>query len=323
MKNPKIISFVFCLLSFVFCLLTGCGGSGGPANLTGPDLSISELVSIKIDQLKFTGGLDDDQDGTPEPAIYIRCADSEVDIACAGADQGLDIVTKSGTVYGRIDAIFEPVENVKETNCFDVNLVFVEKDSDGCPAPISDDDDELWVSGPLSLNELGTGSLLKNPVESDDGLFMAYLISSADQPEEDIAFNPVPQTDNILKVDQLYIKSATINDDTSFKLVVKSATGENFRCEASFDAATTGITKMDIIYGNLGILLKDNDLSDCLITEENKMEDINITLYISDNNAVVTSLNTTSLVDLVDNDGGKEDLQNGGFVRFLMVDGIE
>lgn len=318
MKSFKVFSVIFCLLVCV-----ACGGSGGPTTLVGPDLNLSELTSIRLDQLKFTGGLDDDDDGIPEPAIYIRCTDSDVNISCVGAGQGLDIVTKGGTIYGRIDALFEPVENAKETNCFDVKLVFVEKDYNDCPAPISDDDDELWISAPLSLNELGTGSLLKNPIESEDGSFMAYLISSSDQLEEDIAFNAVPQNDNILKIDQLYIKSATINDDTSFKLVVKSATGENFRCEASFDAAATGITKGDIIYGNLGIVLKDNGLSDCLITEENKMEEIKITLYISDNNAVLATDDATTLADLVDNDAGKEEFTNGGFVRFLMVDGIE
>jgi len=299
-----------------------CGGGGGPTTLTGPDLSLSEITSIRLDQLKFTGGLDDDDDGIPEPAIYIRCADSNINIACVGADQGLDIVTKDGTIYGRVDAFFEPVENAKETNCFDVKLVFIEKDSDNCPAQISDDDDELWVSNPLSLNELGTGSLLKNPIESEDGSFMAYLISSSDQLEEDIAFNAIPQNDNILKIDQLYIKSAVINDDTSFKLVVKSATGENFRCETSFDATTSGVAKSDIIYGNLGITLKDNALSDCLITEENKMEEIKITLYISDNNAVLATDNATTLADLVDNDAGKEEFANGGFIRFSMIDGF-
>ncbi len=305
--------------------LAACGGNSGTSNPVGPNIDLAELEAIKIDQIKFTGGTDDDQDLIPEAALYIRCATNNVDMACSGSSQGLDIVKKSGVVYGRIDAHFVGVEGAPDTNCSDVQLVFVEKDSGDCPKPIAADDDIVWTSNTLSLDEEGTGSLLKSKIVSDDGGVMAYLIGPSDEQASDLVLSTTPLAENKLMLDQLYFKSPQIEGKgATFKVWVRDELNE-IRCEASFDG-TSGVAQEDIIYGNLGIELLDKDGVSCAVTDENKLTKVKVYFYISVDDKTYSTEEETTLVDLVDNDGGREEFgENGedGFVRFYPVEGVE
>lgn len=322
MKNLKFVAlFTSCFVLFA------CGGGSEKKLITatGPDLDIAELISIRVDQLKFTGGLEDDSalDGVPEAALYIRCADSDVDIACAGASQGLDIIKKSGVAYGRIDAKFEAVQDVSEDNCFDVKLLFVEKDSDDCPAKIDEDDDILWTSSALTLSEDGIGSFLNSPIASEDGSLAALLVGEADELADDLTQATTPQDTYNLKIDQLYFKLPVLDESKSFKLIVKSEEGEAFRCESAFTTESSGVEREDVIYGNLGLALLDNAGNECLVTDANKMENILISLYVSGSDQVLTTENPTTVLDLVDNDNGKEMFGETGFVRFVPINGVQ
>lgn len=322
MTNLKLISLIFALLALGFQL--SCG-SGTTSNPVGPNIDIAELETIKIDQIKFTGGTDDDQDLIPETSVYIRCATNNVDMACSGSQEGLNIVATSGVVYGRLDAHFRGVEGAPDTNCSDVQLVFVEKDSNNCPQPIASDDDIVWTSNALSLDEEGTGSLLKSKIANEDGSVMAYLIGPNDEQASELALSAIPLAENKLMLDQLYFKSPQIEGKgATFKIWVRDEQN-NFRCEASFDG-TSGVVLEDIIYGNLGIELLDKDGNSCAITDENKLTKVNVYFYVSVDDKTFTTEESTTFVDLVDNDGGKEELGNkgeDGFARFFPVEGIE
>jgi hypothetical protein len=313
-----------CLFLFLGGILS-CGSGNGITTLSGPDLSIGELAAIKVDQLKFSGGLTDDSalDGIPEPTLYLRCADSDVDIACAGPEQGLDIVKKDGVSYGRLDVSFESVSGVTEDSCFDVKLVFVEKDSDACPEPINSDDDIIWTSAALTIDESGSGSLLKNLIGPADGSVGAYLISPADKPAEELLSVTLPQTEATLKLDQLYFKEPSLPDGTTnFKLVVKSDEGELIRCEAAFESSASGIEREGIIYGNLNMQLFDNAGSACQITEANKSEEVVIYLYSSASGNSLFTENAIMLSDLAD-DGEKVEFKDEkGYVKFAPVEGL-
>ena len=321
----KTLVYLAILLSGYLAVLLACGG-GGLAKLIGPDLNIGELTAIKVDQIKFTGGLEDDTDGLIEASLYLRCADSDIDVACAGSSQGLDIVKKDGVAYGRLNASFVKINDVDENNCFDVKLLFVEKDSNDCPAAISADDDIVWTSSPLTMNEEGVGSLLDSVISSDDGLSLTYLIPRGGELLEDLVQSTPAQAENSLKLDQLYFTKPDIDGARTFKLVVKDADNSDsgaLRCEASFGGADYGIESKDIIYGNLGIDLLDNAGTKCYITDENKLTKVTVSLFISDSGDTLSTDETTTLVDLVDNDSGKETFGDDGFIKFVSIENIQ
>lgn len=312
------------LLSGYLAILPSCGSGAGNAValLTGPTFDLTELTALRVDQLKFTGGIANDKDGVPEPSLYLRCADSDTDIACVGSDE-LSIVKKDGAAYGRLNAAFVAVDGIKIDSCFDVELVFVEKDSDKCPAPIDEDDDVLWTSPVLTLNNDGIGSLLNNIIMSDDGGLWTYLIAQGDELADELLQPIAPQADNILRIDQLYFKTPAIKDgDASFKVIVSSEATENFRCEASFDSETSGIELEGIIYGNLGIELLDQNGDPCIVTPENEMENVLVTLYISEGDDPLTA-EATPLVDLVDNDNDEQNFDDNGYIKFIPIEGVQ
>lgn len=321
----KIIS---CIVLLASCFLLLSCGSSGSKNPVGPDLDISELLSIKIDQLKLTGGMDDDNDTIPEAAIYLRCKESARYLACAGQAEGMDIVTRSGVAYGKLDIPLIKVSGA-DGSCLDVEVVFVEKDSNDCPNTVTADDDILGVSQAVSLNESGEGNLLGNKIETADDTNWVRLFGGDTEEASDMEPSSAI-TDAMLTLDQLYFTKPDIYErSASFKLVVKDSinTGD-FRCEASFDK-TSGIIKENIIYGGLGIQLLDANNEPCAITNENKTKMVDITLTIlADNGNSVENLVTdpedeTTLGDLIDNDGMREKFtDDAGFVRFSHIDGF-
>lgn len=324
-ENPPMPPFnkggIFLFLCLFASLLLSSCGSSGTSDPVGPSIDIAELESIRIDQIKFTGGIDNDHDLTPEVAVYVRCASNDQDMACSGSAQGLDIVQKSGVVYGRIGAHFRAVEGAPETNCADVQLVFVEKDSDNCPKPITSDDDIVWTSNDLNLDEEGTGNLLKTKIANDDGSVMAYLIGPNEESAAEIALPTGPLTENKLMLDQLYFNSPSIEGkDATFKIWVRDEPN-NFRCETSIDK-TSGVTLEDIIYGNLGIELLNKGNS-CAVTDENKLTNVKVYFYVSVDDKTYITEESTTLLDLVDNDGGREEFGEEAFVRFYPVEGVE
>lgn len=309
-----IVSLFLC-----FCLVSACGGdSPAPKEVTGPDLDIAELTSLRIDQLKITGGLENDKDGVPEFAVYLRCADSNNDIACAGPETGMNAVKKSGMLYGKIETTFLPIEGTNEESCFDVKLVFVEKDSANCPAPLTADDDVIWTSGRLSLSNSGSGNLLKSPIENEEKTVFAYLISQGDAPKDDLMLETAQQDENSLKLDQLFLTSPAMGEqEVNFRLWLNDLDDGKLSCEATFTSSSAGISKEGIIYGNLGIELLDPNKDKCLVTNDNKYIDVTVSLYNSASNETITSGDKTTLYDLVDGDGGKELFGEAGFVRFV------
>lgn len=321
------------LLLLTFWLFSACGGSSTQTiNPTGPDLNLSELSALRIDQLKFTGGITDDNDGIPEPSVYIRCANNDTDIACAGEEDGLGIIRKDGVIYGRIDAAFQAVEGADaNASCFDVKLVFVEKDSTPCPAPIHADDDTVWTSSVLSVTETGVGegtTFINSAISSDDGSEIAYLIVEGSSPNEDLITPTTAQTENILRLDQVYFSGPAVDTDTNYKVVVRGEEN-SFRCEASFTATSSGIEQGGIIYGNLNIDLLDADNNQCLVTGENSLTSVTVSLYISGQNTPLTSDEATTLTDLVDNDAGRENLNStenvsfNGYLRFVPIESAQ
>ncbi len=308
----------FLVFSFALLALSACGSGNNLVTPTGPDLDLGELAAIKIDQLKFTGGLTNDNTQTPDATLYIQCANDSSYIACAGPDQGLDIVKKEGVIYGRLNAAFVTVDDIVEgSSCFDAKVVFVEKDSAPCPATVSNKDDIVWTSPTLSLSESGTGSLLKNKIAPEDNSVIAYLITDDNDSLEDLILTTSPQADNTLKLDQLYITGVTVNASTNYKVVVRAEEGA-LRCEASFTGGSVGIERSEIIYGNLNITLNDEAGNPCLLTDENRETHVIVSLFI-DSNDPFTMEDSTTLIDLVDNDGGREDL-NPRYLRFVPID---
>ncbi len=318
----KITSYFLLLISYF--LLPSCGGGNSPAVPVGPDLSVSELTTIRLDQLKFAADLTYDKDKVPNPVIYIRCADSDIDVACVGEHQGLDIIKKNGLVYGKIDATFVPVANATKDKCFDVKLVFVQKNSDNCPSGITSDDTIVWTSPALTLDENGVGSLLKNKIAPDDESVMAYLVSQANSLADDLFITTPQQTDDVVRIDRLYFTTPSIaGANASFKLIIKNS-DETFRCEADFDSNTSGVVKEGIVYGNLGIELSDMITAGnkCTVTADNRSTSVTVSLVNSIDGANLTT-DTKTLIDLVDNDGVDEKFGDSGYIRFFPIQNIQ
>lgn len=327
----KKIFYLTILLSCHLAILPACGGdssSGNQAvNPTGPDLDIAELSTISIDQLKFFGGLEDDQDGVPEPSIYLRCYDNNTDILCAGVDDGLSIVKKNGMSYARLNVKFKNVEGIEDASCFDLKVLFIEKDSDACPAKIAEDDDVLWESKTLSISDTGDGLLLNTKIASDDGNQMIYLIGPADPLSEELLAVMPAKEEAVLTIDQLYFKSPDVsNGNATLKVVVKKKDGSGFRCESSaFNAAGAGIDRNGIIYGGLNIELLDEAQNKCAVNDANKLESVVVSVHVTVGNDTTTLLteDATAVGDLVNNDNDKEFFADDkGYISFQPIAGF-
>jgi len=297
-----------------------CGSNAGVNNPTGPDFDVAELKTIRVDQLKISGGLEDDEDGAPEIAVYLRCADTDKDVLCAGADQGLDLITKDSMLYGRLDANFVDIEEASIFKCFDVKLVVVEKDSNNCPSPINADDDVLFESPVLTLNEDGSGTLLKNKISNEGGSVSAYLIGPADDLTTSNELGQTPVNESRLVLDQLYFRNPEIfGKVANFKL---SAKIDEVTCSVSFASGDTGILQADVIYGNLGLDLSLDNENTCLISDEQMDLPVTIVLNIGVD-GITTKLQSAEdllLKDLID-DGEKVKLGKGeaAFIAFAPI----
>jgi hypothetical protein len=294
---------------------------------TGPDLSIDELTAIRIDQLKFTSGT---AEASPEAAIYLRCKENDVYMACAGEKQGLSIVSRDGMSIGRLDVPFVAVDNVPAgESCLDVEVVWVEKNSADCPAAIDEDDVIAGVSADsplLSLNRDGTGTLLRNKIISADGKNFIRFVTG---PEDmlDLLDASAPVAEKALVLDQLWFSEPSIpNSGVTFKLMVndrENTTG--LSCEAVFDSSS-GVKKTDLIYGGLKVPLTDGTGAPCTVTAGNGGTVVEITLTIKStgNTTYTTSADSDITLDaLVSKTSGRFKFEGDkAYVRFQAVEGM-
>jgi len=234
----------------------------------------------------------------------------------------------SGVAYGKLDISLVPVDGA-DGSCLDVEVVFVEKDSNDCPNTVTGDDDILGTSSAVSIDETGKGDLLGSKITTADGTNWVRFFGGDTEEATDMEPSGAI-TDAILTLNQIYFtKPDVFGKPTDYKLVVKDETGSNgFRCEASFDE-TFGVTKENIIYGGLGIQLLDESKAPCAVTTENRTTIVTVTLTIlTDDGKTVENLVTdpkdeSTLGDLVDNDGMREKFtDDAGFVRFSHIDGF-
>lgn len=140
-----------CIILGMF-ILTACGSS--LTSFLGPVLDINRLISVKIDQFYSATGLEDEYADTGEFAVYIRDAATGQDLACAGQEQGMNILGKTDTYYANLDIPLREVEGEHPDTSARFQLLIVEKDGPDCPAPIAQGDDIIGISPIFSVEDL-------------------------------------------------------------------------------------------------------------------------------------------------------------------------
>jgi len=195
----KRFIFRIILVIGIGALLASCGG--GPLSFLGPILSVSEIKNLSLDQFFTADGLDDEYAETGDFAVYIRDAVTGQDIACVSQDDGMDRVRYINTYYGGLSVRFREVDGEHPDSVARFQLVFVEQDSGGCPAPIASADDIIGITSDVASEDLIAGNLW-----TTNGMATAVLRVDDREGEEPAPMAPSMQ--DALIVDQIGIENS-------------------------------------------------------------------------------------------------------------------
>lgn len=206
-------SIVYTLLTILItACATGCGsGKAGPVVIEGPELSLSEAQDLEVNHLYVKEA---SYDGIrPFFSVYLQDNEGN-DMACAGPDQGLDVVTEVGVYFGSLSASLKAVEGAKDQAPITFKLIIVESKVDPCPKPFSSDD---YIVGERS--GLRFVDIFEKPIDIDNGSIWVTLKS---RDSGDIS---VPDDDQIspdaISIGEIYFTD-NISQDTypSYYLVL-------------------------------------------------------------------------------------------------------
>lgn len=234
------VFFVFSALAF-----SACGGGGDLPNITEPTLDLNEATLLAVDQF-YVSSFPNDEYNSPKFAVYLKDANNDTVIACAGDTDGLDAARESRVYYGNLNIPFQSIENLESYEAFSMQLVVVEKDSDPCPATISGDDEIIGVSEPLTVE-----NLLNKQITTTNGLASVMLKIQG------TLTHPVPKmvatlSDQIQLADLKFV-SSTNDKNVKYYLYIDAVDDPQGDRSCLVGAAVMPLmTSADVIYGALG-----------------------------------------------------------------------
>ncbi len=152
-ETMKIARATIPFILAVLIIVASCGGGGG-GDISGPILDVSEIKSLILEQFYINGGMEDEYRARGEFSVYVRDAATGLDVACTTQDGGMKLLTAPGIYYGDLTVKFQEVEGNEVNSVARFQLVFVETDGGGCPAPIDAEDDIAGISGELTSDDL-------------------------------------------------------------------------------------------------------------------------------------------------------------------------
>lgn len=220
-------------------LIASCGV--GPLSFLGPILDISEVKNLSVDQFFTADGLEDEYADTGDFAIYIRDAVTGQDVACVSQDDGMDRVRYINTYYGGLSVRFREVQGEHPDSVARFQLVFVEQDSAGCPAPIASADDIIGITPDIASEDLIAGNLW-----TTNGMATAVLRVDDRDGEEPAPMAPAMQ--DALIVDQVGIDNGDDgNEERVYYIFAERYEGDEVieTCQIEDDDLTS------VRYGNM------------------------------------------------------------------------
>lgn len=231
----------------------------GPLSFLGPIFDISELKNLAVDQFYTADGLDDEYADTGDFAIYLRDAVTGQDVACVGANNGMEKMRYLNTYYGGLSVRFREVEGDHPESVARLQLLFVEQDSAGCPAPIASADDIIGITPAIASEDLINGNLW-----TTNGLATAVLRVVDRDSSEPAPMAPAMQ--DALVVDQLSIQNGdTGNEEHVYYIFAERYEGDEVieTCQVD-DEALAHVRFGNMIYAalNAAIPCYTSDVAD-------------------------------------------------------------
>lgn len=244
MKRLSILTLSICAMFFV----AGCGGEGGPSEIDGPTLSISEARSLALEQFYSADAGEDEYGEKGEFSVYLRDAGTGQDIVCLAMDEGMEQLSFPGIYYGGLSIPFREVIGDLPNEAVRFQLIFVEHDSDGCPDPIDDGDDILGIS-----KEFGFNDLLGRQIWATNGKAAAMLQIAGLETSSVRAM--APSIRKGLYIDKLYFEDSSSSSEPSRYYIFASKIDNGSAVELG-ELQSDDIAKIrfgGIIYSALGV----------------------------------------------------------------------
>jgi hypothetical protein len=292
----------------LFSMISACGG--GPLSFLGPILSVSEIKNLSLDQFFTAQGLDDEYAEAGDFAVYIRDAVTGQDIACVSQDDGMEHVRYINTYYGGLSVRFREVQGEHPDSVARFQLVFVEQDSDGCPAPIASADDIIGITADVAAEDLIAGNLW-----TTNGMATAVLRVD-DRDSEEPAPMASAMQDAVI-VDQIGIE----NGDTGDEERVYYIFAERYEGDEIIETCQVDDDEMaNVRYGNM-IYVALNATFPCLSSDMADFAAIRVRLSIwvqKDNGP--DEIGKTEIMRIGDLIGERAEFTNGkGYIRLRGV----
>ncbi|MBT3181354.1 MAG: hypothetical protein HN337_02460 [Deltaproteobacteria bacterium] len=132
------------------------------------DITVAEVLTLVIDDLKFVG--DDDESSSPEIEVHIEDPSTNETIACAGASYSLSSVTMPGATYTDLGVGFDQVWTSSDDPKGYVRIIIVDRDLSGCPTAASRFNDDYLDEIVMRFEDITSGTA----IEMANGGFITF-----------------------------------------------------------------------------------------------------------------------------------------------------
>jgi len=294
------------LLILASLILTQCGGSGGPADIQGPELNIGEALQLVVNQIYVKNW-----SGTgihPFFSVYIQDGLSEEYLVCSGPDQGLNIANAADTYYGNLEATMLPVTGATDKNTPIFNIVIVADKEDPCPSPINETD---TIVGTVQIN---FGELLDSPIDFGNGAAYITFIGTGN-PDIKVPEMSAVTTD-ALTVGELYFEDTPPGDVLpDYYMVLYVSNGTTLEFHSIIEPSNMPILRMPgTIYSWLNLIFPDTDgisVDEDMLKRKARVE------FLKNDGQLIGKTSEEFLGDLI---GRTVEFTNGlGYLKFRSV----
>ncbi len=306
----KINAMRTLLILASICFLAACG-SGGSTSIEGPVLSLSEVRALVIDQFFVNGGLDDEYASEGEFSLYLRDAATGQDVACTSAENGMEELAIPAIYYGGLSVPFESVDGEHPESLARFQLLFVEQDSQGCPEPIDEDEDDIaGISAELTFDEL-----LEQPIWATNG--RAVTVLRAQSSDAVTVRSMAPSLARGFFLDKLFFENGSEGRQANryYLFVDRIENGSSTYESQVSDDDMAAIQYGELIYAALGFTVPGFDAADAGFDDTA----VRVSLYVQRDSgpALVGQTDVATIGELI---GEKALFTNGkGYVTFRSV----